>query len=146
MSGRTKLAAAALGVTMAAGAGSAHAVSFNYSKIEFAAVGPGPVEGLVVVAQRKSKPRAHVWASFHGLPLTKEGSGTLILLASREPCADAIVFDTSVWRLRFAASKADVFHSASVRLRAPLRKARSVRLFDAADGRPGKQLACGRIA
>jgi hypothetical protein len=147
MSGRSKLAAVALGAVVAVTAGSAQAVSFNYAKIEFADFGPGPVDGLVVVAQRRrSEPRAHVWASFHGLPLTKEGSGTLILLGSRQPCADAIVFDTSVYRLRFAASKADVFHSASVRLRAPLRKAKTVRLFKAVDGQPGKQYACGRVS
>jgi hypothetical protein len=138
------VAVAALGVVSALAAGPAQAVSFNYAKITFASFDPGPLDGMVVAAPHKSKPRARVWASLHGLPLTKEGSGQFLLIASPQPCGDAIVFDTSVYRLTFTTGKSDAFRTARVGLRAPLRTARSVRLFERGDQGAGAQLACAR--
>jgi hypothetical protein len=99
------------------------------------------VNGYVLTAQR-NRSRAIVYTA-----LTKEGAGTLpvLLVASTKPCSRQGNADESVvWSQRHIMEEEGIFYAKSTpKLERPLRRAKSVRVFDDASGAETVQLTCG---
>jgi hypothetical protein len=145
------LAGFVLGVAVAAAAGvSASTVqpaSLNFEEIKVTYMGGKGVKGLVVAGRNEGQSRATVYASFHGLPVIGAGAGAgSVYGAYRRPCSSIVdAADYVVWRAPLKNKRPDALRARKVRLRSPLKSAKSVRVFDMSREQP-RQLACGRAA
>jgi hypothetical protein len=97
------------------------------------------VNGYVLTAERRRN-RALVYTA-----LTKEGAGTLLLVANTKPCSQRVDgADFLVWSQRHIMETEGVFYAKSrPKLERPLRQARSIRVFDDTSGSEPVQLTCG---
>jgi hypothetical protein len=141
-------AVATAGISTARDPAATAAVSFNYTKIEFAHFDKGAVRGIAVAGKPKGVTGGtiNVYFHFQGLPHPSGEPATYMVAAVKRPCSRPVVdaADYVVWRSNVRTTDGSAFKATKARQRAPLSSARSIRAYDTTGG-GFEQEACAPV-